>query len=62
MYDSKRAIRQTYRAGGVEEVGNDPDYTDPAAPRFIALEDATDSSVSIAFDGEVLEFFQNDQT
>ena len=28
-YDSKSNLRRTYRAGGVEEVGNDPDYTDP---------------------------------
>lgn len=33
MYDSKRKLRRTYREGGVEEVGNDPAYTDPEKMR-----------------------------
>lgn len=29
MYDSKRKLRQTYREGGVIEVGDDKSYTNP---------------------------------
>lgn len=29
MYTSKAALRQSYREGGVEEIGNDPDWIDP---------------------------------
>ena len=29
MYDSKSRLRATYRAGGVEEVGNDPAHLQP---------------------------------
>lgn len=29
MYDSKAALRATYRAAGVTEVGNDPSIMDP---------------------------------
>ena len=32
-YDSKSNLRRTYKAGGVEEVGNDPAYTDPERVR-----------------------------
>ena len=32
-YDSKSNLRRTYRQGGVEEVGNDPAYTDPERVR-----------------------------
>lgn len=33
MYDSKSALRSTYRAAGVVEVGNDPSVTDPEQMR-----------------------------
>jgi len=29
MYDSKSALRRTYKAAGVTEVGDDPSVTDP---------------------------------
>jgi hypothetical protein len=43
MYDSKSALRATYRAAGVTEVGNDPARLRPRKRRPISDKDVSDT-------------------
>lgn len=48
MYDSKSSLRRTYKAAGVNEVGNDLPATPPPAPRKSVKRNEVEASVGKA--------------